>query len=745
MDKDNSDLSENNSSSDINECNTSECNINDTSSSLNSTNLSHRLTLLRKIVHDLREDEDEENQVFGLQLRGGLRKTVKTSVLTALRTAPKNMERTPQWKSRTAKAVESGNSGSAPVNPPRKPTTGGAYANVRARVRVRRGRPVTSGFANVGSVFDTAKGEELHPQVIKMARKSGQLNLSNRGMIEIPDKVYHLHEIDNDEAKDLTMGMSMDNSNDDCWWEQSDLTRLYLSSNTIQTVDPKISNLGSLQILDLSDNQLQSLPSTMGELNCLTRLNLSHNKLEDLPCGLFALPELRSLQLDYNKLTSLPNDIGNLTVLEYLDVSNNELITLPPNIGYVMWLSKFNASNNKIKTIPEELGDLHNLTQLDLTKNELEELPKSIGDLKKLEQLYLRHNRLKFLPPLHSCQALKELHLGNNLISEMTAEQLKFISGVSVLDLRDNKLEDLPDVITVLQGLERLDLTNNNLATLPFHIAFLPHLKSLSLEGNGMRQIRRDIIQRGTVQLLKYLRSRISEPINTFPGFENTPVDNNQTLGEKPLPDKYQMRNTQILTYNEKASEIPEIIFEHAAEAEVRSVDLSKNILTELPEKIELLSSSVKELLLSTNKLSSLPSYLGNFKKLQFLDLQVNQLNDLPQELVQCPYLREINIAANRFEELPSCIFELKALEILVVADNRLQSINVEGLSRLEKLATLDLHNNSIDFVPLELGNITQLKTLLINGNPFRVPRTAIIEKGTQEILSYLRSRIVME
>lgn len=40
------------------------------------------------------------------------------------------------------------------------------------------------GFANVGSVFDEAKSEELHPQIIKMARRSGQLNLSNRGMHE---------------------------------------------------------------------------------------------------------------------------------------------------------------------------------------------------------------------------------------------------------------------------------------------------------------------------------------------------------------------------------------------------------------------------------------------------------------------------------------------------------------------------------------------------------------------------------
>ena len=49
-------------------------------------------------------------------------------------------------------------------------------------------------------------------------------------------------------------------------------------------------------------------------------------------------------------------------------------------------------------------------------------------------------------------------------------------------------------------------------------MGLLPNLKSMPLEGNPLRLIRRDIVQRGTTQLLKYLRSKISAPINTFPG-----------------------------------------------------------------------------------------------------------------------------------------------------------------------------------------------------------------------------------
>lgn len=70
-------------------------------------------------------------------------------------------------------------------------------------------------------------------------------------LLSVPDKVYHIHEIDTEEAKKMTMTMSMDGSDDDRWWEQTDLTRLYLSSNQLITISPKINNLLSLQILDV--------------------------------------------------------------------------------------------------------------------------------------------------------------------------------------------------------------------------------------------------------------------------------------------------------------------------------------------------------------------------------------------------------------------------------------------------------------------------------------------------------------
>ena len=58
----------------------------------------------------------------------------------------------------------------------------------------------------------------------------------------------------------------------------------------------------------------------------------------------------------------------------------------------------------------------------------------------------------------------QELHVGNNQIKEVTATHMEHLPAISVLDLRDNKIDKLPDDIVQLQSLERLDVTNNDLS-----------------------------------------------------------------------------------------------------------------------------------------------------------------------------------------------------------------------------------------------------------------------------------------
>ena len=59
---------------------------------------------------------------------------------------------------------------------------------------------------------------------------------------------------------------------------------------------------------------------------------------------------------------------------------------------------------------------------------------------------------------------LQELYLGNNLLTSIGADQLRSLSSLVVLDVRDNKIGAIPDEITQLSTLERLDITNNDVS-----------------------------------------------------------------------------------------------------------------------------------------------------------------------------------------------------------------------------------------------------------------------------------------
>ncbi len=170
---------------------------------------------------------------------------------------------------------------------------------------------------------------------------------------------------------------------------------------------------------------------------------------------------------------------------------------------------------------------------------------------------------------------------------------------------------------------------------------------------------------------------------------------------------------------------------------------------------------SIQELDLSANRIESVPAWISGAPALQYLNLGNNKLSSLPAEVGQLSNLREIALPYNRFAEIPDCLYACTKLETIIMCGNQVRalilesnfrlargpipqvrSIDVSGLSALTRLAVLDLQNNSVEVVPPELGNLRQIRTLQLEGNAFRVPRPAILVKGTEAVMAYLRDRI---
>lgn len=379
------------------------------------------------------------------------------------------------------------------------------------------------------------------------------------------------------------------------------------------------------------------------------------------------------------------------------------------------------------------------LKKLDLVHNELTALPKAMGEMRKLECLYVQHNNIGELPEFVGCESIKEIHISNNFITDIPADFCESLPQLKVLDLKDNKIEKLPDEINMLQSLMRLDLSNNSILSIPNNLSTLAHLVSLQLDGNPIRSIRRDIIQSGTARIMKTLRDRAGQ-ISQPQGSQSTIIGDSSTF-----PDKYKMKKTRSLALGMKAlAEVPDSVFEAAKEAEVTVVDLSKNRFTAIPDGLQFLSNDLTELNFSTNLLSNLPVFISQFKRIMYLNLSKNKFTTLPSEIGLLLTLRELNLNNNNLEAIPVCVFDLVHLEILLLADNKITEIDAtgEGLGALKRLATLDLSNNNIEVVPPILGNMKQIRALEITGNKFRQPRHQILAKGTESVMAYLRDRI---
>ncbi|XP_040851599.1 leucine-rich repeat-containing protein 40-like [Ochotona curzoniae] len=599
-----------------------------------------------------------------------------------------------------------------------------------SRLKGAAGRDPRAGFRT-----ETRDSNASIPQgLLKAARKSGQLNLSGRNLSEVPQCVWRIN-VDIPEEANQNLSFSATER----WWEQTDLTKLILSNNNLQSLADDLRLLPALTVLDIHDNQLESLPSAISELENLQKLNVSHNKLKKLPEEITNLRNLTHLYLQHNELTVIPEGFEQLSSLEDLDLSNNRLTMISTGISSLSSLVRMNLSSNQLKSLPAEISKMKKLKLLDCNSNLLESIPPELAGMESLELLYLRRNKLRFLPEFPSCKLLKELHIGENQIEVLKAEHLKHLNSILVLELRDNKLKSVPDEISLLQSLERLDLSNNDISSLPYSLGKL-HLKFLAVEGNPLRTIRREIINKGTEEVLKYLQSKIQDD---GPSQNDSADKTAMTLPSESSVNIHAIITSKLLDYSDKQKNlIPDEVFDAVKSNIIVSVNFSKNQLCEIPKRIIELKDMVTDVNLSFNKLSSISSEFCMLQKLTFLDVRNNFLNSLPEEMESLIRLQIINLSFNRFKTFPEVLYRIPALETILISNNQVGSLDPHKMKTMEHLTTLDLQNNDLLQIPPELGNCMNLRTLLLDGNPFRVPRAAILMKGTAAVLEYLRDRI---
>ena len=102
--------------------------------------------------------------------------------------------------------------------------------------------------------------------------------------------------------------------------------------------------------------------------------------------------------------------------------------------------------------------------------------------------------------------------------------------------------------------------------------------------------------------------------------------------------------------------------------------------------------TSLRELHISYNRLSSLPGSVCEIPNLERLELDGNLLSEVPKELAKLTSLRTLNLDSNRLENFPLPILRLSNLEELGIRHNNITSLpsNLGSMFSLSRIR-LDL------------------------------------------------------
>ena len=145
----------------------------------------------------------------------------------------------------------------------------------------------------------------------------------------------------------------------------------------------------------------------------------------------------------------------------------------------------------------------------------------------------------------------------------------------------------------------------------------------------------------------------------------------------------------------------------------LRSLDLDKNIVGEIPEGINATQSHLEELYLSNNKITSIPDELFQLQHVRNLWLSNNKIAmPLPSSFGLMVALEELDLESNYLTGSIPSWSGLSKLHTLHLQDNILTG-QLPSFSNMKSLKILNLDTNYISGeLPKSIGLLVQLSEL---------------------------------
>ncbi|XP_050307390.1 protein phosphatase PHLPP-like protein isoform X2 [Anthonomus grandis grandis] len=278
-----------------------------------------------------------------------------------------------------------------------------------------------------------------------------------------------------------------------------------------------------LTTLNLRNNRLKG-HIILGNYTNLTHLDVSENSIEILDLG--AVEQLQVLRCSRNSLAQLTLYGKNLVSVI---AGNNKLKTFATTHPPIK-LTHFDVCYNDLQTLPDWLSGCSDLRALFASNNSLTTLPDHLfcNEMPYLQTVQLAYNQLQYLPMIQRRLPIEELFLQNNSLAELPDDFFKFVGGVKVLNVSNNRLVDLPcpdsklvleklfltanclvdrsveKIAPYLRHIKVLHMAYNNLTSLPDRSAlYWPDLEELVLSGNKLSHLPENIYQIKHLSILR--------------------------------------------------------------------------------------------------------------------------------------------------------------------------------------------------------------------------------------------------
>lgn len=339
-----------------------------------------------------------------------------------------------------------------------------------------------------------------------------------------------------------------------------------------------------------------------------------------------------------------------------------------------------------LKMICEECPDLK---ELEITSCELQDLPEDIKKLTKLERLLLRQNELTKLP---------------KCIEQM--------SSLREVNLRLNKFKTLPNELVMLPNLQMLDVAFNQIADINFS-GIWGHMGSLFRGGSTTRERRSSTNPPFFSQLLSLDLS--FNPFKIFPvKILDIPNLESLTIGRcsfESMPVEIQKLAQSLHTLKIpecKFKVFPASIFELE---NLHHLDLSHtDCVSDFPSSAASLMPYITHLDISHCSFKSIETI--RFRRLVYLNAEFNQIQSLPSMDLGMIQLQTLKLGRNQIRKIPREFMVNIELIDLDMSRNALEEIDPQAMGSLFSLQKLNFEMNSLEYIPETIENLTMLKKI---------------------------------